>query len=82
MDLRDNDTLKDILIREVGINKKVDLILNNGASYSGTIIKIATHYIVLKLSGNRSFFDAPPSTLKLSSFTPLSVSIAVKTSID
>jgi len=56
MDLKNTDTIKDILERNMG--KKLELLLKNGKIYTCIIHNIGQFCVHVELLGERSFFDA------------------------
>lgn len=58
MELKNNDTIKDILAKLVGKDKTISIVLKSGKDYSGEIQTLGEFCVSLKQSGNRSFYDA------------------------
>ena len=58
MELKNNDTIKDILAKLVGKDKVISIILKSGKNYDGEIQSFGEFCISLKQSGNKSYFDA------------------------
>ncbi|MFX0102789.1 MAG: hypothetical protein ACFFCS_24690 [Candidatus Hodarchaeota archaeon] len=58
MEIRQNDTLKDILHRSIKDKIPVTITTNDGKSLTGTVSKVMEHVVVVELKGNKSFFDA------------------------
>ena len=56
MELRDNDTLKDVLSRV--LDKDVYVLLKSGKEYLGKIKKVGELCVQLEQKGNRSFYDS------------------------
>ena len=57
MELKEKDSLKDMLFKAKAENKRVDIVLSNGKMYTGTIKELGIQCVVLEQVGNRSFFD-------------------------
>ncbi|MFX1408389.1 MAG: hypothetical protein ACFFBW_15670 [Promethearchaeota archaeon] len=57
MELKENDTIKDILLSAKKEDKTIDILLKSGKIYNGNIKKIGLHCISLDQKGNRSYFD-------------------------
>lgn len=58
MELKENDTMKDILSSIQAQDKPVDILVKSGKTYKGILQKVGRNCISLKLIGDRSFFDA------------------------
>jgi sRNA-binding regulator protein Hfq len=58
MELKEKDTIKDVLLSIQEQNKPVDILLKSGKMYKGTILIVGHHCVSLKQRGDRSFFDA------------------------
>ena len=58
MDITDNNTLVDILHKALAEKISVDITIKTGRILSGNVLKVGQHIVVIKLKGNKSFFDA------------------------
>ncbi|MFW9991714.1 MAG: hypothetical protein ACFFD4_06615 [Candidatus Odinarchaeota archaeon] len=58
MELKEKDTMKDVLLSLKKHGKPVLILLRSGKSYTGIIQTVGMHCIALQLRGDRSFFDA------------------------
>lgn len=56
MELKESDTLKDVLLKLQ--DKEVYVILKSGKEYLGIIKEVGQHCAVLEQTGNRSFYDS------------------------
>lgn len=56
MELKENYTIKDVLIKLRA--KEVYVLLKSGKEYYGIIMNVGQHCVALEQKGNRSFFDA------------------------
>ena len=58
MELKENDTMKDVLMSAQAQDQPVYIQMKSGTQYMGTIQKVGRNCVSLKLIGDRSFYDA------------------------
>ena len=58
MELKNKDTITNILEKLAGNDNTISIILKSGKDYSGEIQSLGEFCVSLKQSGKRSFFDA------------------------
>ncbi len=58
MELKENDTIKDVILFALREKKPILVLLKSGKEYNGIIKIIGLHCVSLEQKGNRSFFDA------------------------
>lgn len=57
MEIKPDGTLKDILIAAQREDKVVNMILNSGKNYKGSVVHVGDFYIRLALKEQMSFYD-------------------------
>lgn len=68
MNLKDRETMSDMLTKAKLENKTVDVLLRNGTSIKGDILDIGAYCLVMELKGAKSFFDTVIRIEDISSF--------------